>query len=126
MYVCGIRPHATRHLGHAFTYAAADVLIRYLEDQGYRVRYVQNLTGVEDAILRAAHRVREDWHELGNRWTAHFSHDMQRSNLRPPALFPRAADVIVDIIAPVPMLTEADMAYMAGGSVYFNVDGWPE
>jgi L-cysteine:1D-myo-inositol 2-amino-2-deoxy-alpha-D-glucopyranoside ligase len=82
MYVCGIRPHATTHLGHAFTYAAAAVLIRYLEDQGYRACYVQNLTDVDDAILRAAHRVGKDWHELGNRWTAHFSHDMQRLNIR--------------------------------------------
>jgi cysteinyl-tRNA synthetase len=126
MYVCDIRPYATTHLGHAFTYAAAGVLIRYLVDQGYRVRYVQTLTGVEDAILRAAHRVGEDWHELGNRWTAHFSHDMQRLNIRPPDLFPRAADVIVDIIATAHELTEADMAYGAGGSVYFNVDGWPD
>jgi len=65
MYVCDIRPYATMHLGHAFTYAGAAVLIRYLEDQGYRARYVQNLTDVDDAILRAAHRVGEDWHELG-------------------------------------------------------------
>jgi cysteinyl-tRNA synthetase len=56
MYVCDIRPSAATHLGHAFTYAAADVLIRYLEDQGYRARYVQNLTDVDHAILRAAHR----------------------------------------------------------------------
>lgn len=126
MYVCDIRPYATTHLGHAFTYAAAAVLIRYLEDQGYPVHYVQNLTDVDDAILRAAHRVGEDWHELGTRWTAHFSHDMQRLNIRPPDLFPRAADVIVDIIVTAHKLTEADMAYGAGGSVYFNVDGWPD
>jgi len=125
MYVCGITPYATTHLGHAFTYAAADVLIRDLEDQGYRARYVQNLTDVDDAILRAAHRLGEDWHELGNRWTAHFSHDMQRISIRPRDLFPQAADVIVDIIATAHKLTEADMAYVAGGSVYFNVDGWP-
>jgi cysteinyl-tRNA synthetase len=41
MYVCGITPYATTHLGHAFTYAAAAVLIRYLEDQGYLAHYVQ-------------------------------------------------------------------------------------
>jgi cysteinyl-tRNA synthetase len=90
------------------------------------VRYVQNLTDVDDAILREAHRVGEDWHELGNLWTAHLSHDMQRLDIRPPELFPRAANVIVDIIAPAHKLTEADMAYVAGGSVHFNVDGWPD
>jgi L-cysteine:1D-myo-inositol 2-amino-2-deoxy-alpha-D-glucopyranoside ligase len=126
MYVCDIRPYATMHLGHAFTYAGAAVLIRYLEDQGYRVRYVQNLTDVDDAILREAHRVGEDWHELGHLWTAHFSHDMQRLDIRPPDLFPWAADMIVDIIATVHKLTEAEMAYVACGSVYFNVDGWPD
>jgi L-cysteine:1D-myo-inositol 2-amino-2-deoxy-alpha-D-glucopyranoside ligase len=112
-------------LGHVFTYAAADVLIRYLEDQGYQVRYVQNLTDIDDAILREAHRVGEDWRALGNRWTAHFIHDMQTLNIRPPDLFPRATGVIADIIDTVHELMAAGVAYVAGGSVYFNIDAWP-
>jgi L-cysteine:1D-myo-inositol 2-amino-2-deoxy-alpha-D-glucopyranoside ligase len=125
LYVCGITPYATTHLGHAFTYAMADTLIRFLEDQGYRVRYVQNLTDVDDAILREARRVGEDYRELGDRWTKHFVEEMQTLNIRPPDHFPRATDAIGEIIAAVRRLCEVGAAYEAGGSVYFDVEAWP-
>jgi L-cysteine:1D-myo-inositol 2-amino-2-deoxy-alpha-D-glucopyranoside ligase len=125
LYVCGITPYATTHLGHAFTYAMADTLIRFLEDQGYRVRYVQNLTDVDDAILREARRVGEDYRALGDRWTKHFVEEMQTLNIRPPDHFPRATDAIGEIIAEVRRLCEVGVAYEAGGSVYFDVKAWP-
>jgi L-cysteine:1D-myo-inositol 2-amino-2-deoxy-alpha-D-glucopyranoside ligase len=125
LYVCGITPYATTHLGHAFTYAMADTLIRFLEDQGYRVRYVQNLTDVDDAILREARRVGEDYRALGDRWTKHFVEEMQTLNIRPPDHFPRATDAIGEIIAAVRRLCEVGVAYEAGGSVYFDVEAWP-
>ena len=65
VYVCGITPYDTTHLGHAFTYASFDVLIRYLEYSGYPVRYVQNVTDIDDDILRKAKEVGEDWRVLG-------------------------------------------------------------
>jgi L-cysteine:1D-myo-inositol 2-amino-2-deoxy-alpha-D-glucopyranoside ligase len=125
LYVCGITPYATTHLGHAFTYAMADTLIRFLEDQGHRVRYVQNLTDVDDAILREARRVGEDYRELGDRWTKHFVEEMQTLNIRPPDHFPRATAAIGEIIAAVCRLCEVGVAYEAGGSVYFDVEAWP-
>jgi L-cysteine:1D-myo-inositol 2-amino-2-deoxy-alpha-D-glucopyranoside ligase len=125
MYICGITPYATTHLGHVFTYAAADVLIRFLEDQGYRIRYVQNLTDIDDAILREAHRVEEDWRALGIRWTAHFIRDMQTLNIRPPDHYPHATEVIAEIIDTVSQLCDVGVAYTAGGSVYFHVEAWP-
>jgi L-cysteine:1D-myo-inositol 2-amino-2-deoxy-alpha-D-glucopyranoside ligase len=125
IYVCGITPYATTHLGHAFTYAMADTLIRFLEYQGYRVRYVQNLTDVDDAILREARRVQEDWRELGDRWTKHFIQEMQTLNIRPPDHYPRATDVMSEIIEAVRRLCEAGVAYDAGGSVYFDTAAWP-
>jgi L-cysteine:1D-myo-inositol 2-amino-2-deoxy-alpha-D-glucopyranoside ligase len=125
IYVCGITPYATTHLGHAFTYAMADTLIRFLEHQGYRVRYVQNLTDIDDAILREARRVGEDYRVLGDRWTMHFIQEMQTLNIRPPDHFPRATDVIPEIIEIVRKLCDAGVAYEAGGSVYFDTDRWP-
>jgi len=82
VYVCGITPYDTTHLGHAFTYTCADLLIRYLEYRGHPVRYVQNVTDIDDDILRAAERAGEDWQGLGNRWTAHFMRDMGALNVR--------------------------------------------
>ena len=78
IYVCGITPYDTTHLGHAFTYVVNDILIRYLEYQGHTVRYVQNVTDIDDDILRKASEVGEDWRSLGNRWTAHFIDSVEK------------------------------------------------
>jgi L-cysteine:1D-myo-inositol 2-amino-2-deoxy-alpha-D-glucopyranoside ligase len=126
VYICGITPYDTTHLGHAFTYLSADVLIRYLEFLGHEVCYVQNVTDVDDDILRKAAEVGEDWRALGNHWTAHFIRDMQALNARPPDRFPRATETIPEIILVVQRLLGAGVAYEAGGSVYFHVDSWPE
>jgi L-cysteine:1D-myo-inositol 2-amino-2-deoxy-alpha-D-glucopyranoside ligase len=126
LYVCGITPYDTTHLGHAFTYTVADVLVRHLESQGLTVRYVQNVTDIDDDILRKAREVGEDWRALGNRWTAHFIRDMQALNVRPPDAYPRATDVIPEIVTAVRALIARGLAYESDGSVYFHVDAWPE
>lgn len=126
IYVCGITPYDTTHLGHAFTYAVADILIRYLEYRGHTVNYVQNVTDIDDDILRRAKADGENWISLGNRWTRHFIEDMISLNVRPPEHYPRATDVIPDIIETVSELLETGAAYEANGSVYYRVDSFPE
>ncbi len=125
MYVCGITPYDTTHLGHAFTYTAADILIRHLEQRGHPVKYVQNVTDIDDDILRKAHETGADWHKLGSDWTAHFIRDMQSLNVRAPDHFPRATDTIPQIIEMVEALLNAGVAYVAAGNVYFSVAAWP-
>jgi len=126
IYVCGITPYDTTHLGHAFTYHVFDTLIRYLEYQGHRVRYVQNVTDIDDDILRKARETGEDWQQLGNRWTSRFIRDLIEINIRPPDFYPRATDVIPDIVAHVQKLIERGVAYEAGGSVYYRVTSWSD
>lgn len=121
IYVCGITPYDTTHLGHCFTYTSFDMLIRYLEFTGQTVRYVQNVTDIDDDILRKARSVDEDWLSLGNRWTTHFIDDNEALNIRPPDHFPRATDVIDEIVVAVQALLQAGVAYEAGGSVYFHI-----
>jgi cysteinyl-tRNA synthetase len=125
IYVCGITPYDTTHLGHAFTYSSTDILIRYLESQGLKVRYVQNVTDIDDDILRKAKEVGEDWRSLGNRWTTHFIEDMQTLNVRAPDRFPRATETVPEIIRSVQALLEQGVAYEAGSSVYYAVNSWP-
>ncbi len=121
IYVCGITPYDTTHLGHAFTYASFDVLIRYLEYLGYRVNYVQNVTDIDDDVLRKAREVDDDWWSLGNRWTRHFISDMCELNIRPPDVYPRATDVIPDMFPLIQRLLDKELAYVAEGNVYYAV-----
>jgi len=125
IYVCGITPYDTTHLGHAFTYSVADILIRYLEYQGRSVRYVQNVTDVDDDLLRVAGERQEDWRRMGDRWTSHYIEDMAALNVRPPDVLPRATDVIPQIIESVEKLLQAGVAYATEGGVYFDLEAWP-
>lgn len=125
LYACGITPYDTTHLGHAYTYATVDVLIRFLELHGTRVRYVQNVTDVDDDMLRHAAERQRDWRELGDRWTARFIEDMSALNIRPPDVLPRASSVIVEMIEHIQRLLDVGVAYRAGGGVYFEVEAWP-
>jgi L-cysteine:1D-myo-inositol 2-amino-2-deoxy-alpha-D-glucopyranoside ligase len=126
IYVCGITPYDTTHLGHAFTYTLNDVLIRYLEMTGSRVTYAQNVTDIDDDILRKAREVGEDWHTLGNYWTSHYIQDMQALNVRPPDFFPRATEFVPQMITINQELLRTGLAYEQQGNLYFQVDAWPE
>ena len=126
LYVCGITPYDTTHLGHAFLYVSVDVLIRHLEAKGWPVRYVQNVTDIDDDILRKAGETGEDWIELGNRWTRQFATDLMLLNVRPPDAYVRATDEIAAIVEMVAALVDRGMAYTSGGNVYFRVARDPE
>jgi L-cysteine:1D-myo-inositol 2-amino-2-deoxy-alpha-D-glucopyranoside ligase len=126
LYVCGITPYDTTHLGHAFTYTINDILIRFLELRGHTVEYVQNVTDIDDDILRKARELGEDWQTLGNYWTRFFIEDMQSLNVRPPDHYPRATEFIPQIITINEKLVENGIAYVNEGNVYYAVDAWPE
>lgn len=124
LYVCGVTPYDTTHLGHAATYCAFDVLIRYLEYRGATVDYCENVTDIDDDTIREAPKRGTNWRDLGNYWTAHFMRDMIALNVRPPDHYPRATETIPEIIAMDKALIDKGFAYESGGSVYFNVDAY--
>src|SRR6267378_2892785 len=98
LYVCGVTPYDTTHLGHAFTYTAFDVLVRYLRFLGREVTYVRNVTDIDDDILLRAHSRGMDWKELGDREYRKFADDMSMLNNLPPEVEPRATGHIAEII----------------------------
>lgn len=126
LYVCGITPYDTTHLGHAFTYATFDILIRFLEWQKVQVRYVQNVTDIDDDVLRKAKQVGRDWRSLGNEWTCRFIDDMRALNVRPPDEYPRATDVMSDIATMTQTLVDRGAGYVSNGSVYYDVNSFPD
>ena len=126
VYVCGITPYDTTHLGHAFTYVTFDVLIRHLETvHQWPVRYVQNLTDIDDDVLKRATQTGEDWRSLGLQWTSRFTDDLTALNLRPPDRYVGATAQIAPIRANIEALLAAELAYVRNGSVYFRVAADP-
>lgn len=130
IYVCGITPYDTTHLGHAFTYLFFDTLIRYLKFNSYKVNYTQNVTDIDDDILRRAKEEKKDWKELGNFWTERFLDDLKFLNITSPKNYVKATDSISQIIEIIQDLIEKGLAYQKGGnvldrkvanSVYFDV-----
>jgi L-cysteine:1D-myo-inositol 2-amino-2-deoxy-alpha-D-glucopyranoside ligase len=125
LYVCGVTPYDTGHLGHAFTYLSFDVLHRYLRYLGHQVVYVQNLTDVDDDMLRRARETGEDYLELGNRHVTTFLAEMEALNWLPPDHFPRATRHIRQMLDLIARLVANGHAYAAEGHVYFSVASWP-
>ena len=125
MYVCGITPYDSTHLGHAATYINYDLLIRRLEDLGHEVRMVRNITDVDDSILPKARELGVPYLELADAETARFRSDMAALDLRPPVAEPRATDAVPEIIECVGQLLDKGNAYLSGGSVYFDVSTFP-
>jgi L-cysteine:1D-myo-inositol 2-amino-2-deoxy-alpha-D-glucopyranoside ligase len=125
MYVCGVTPYDTGHLGHAFTYVSFDVLHRYLEYLGHDVVYVQNLTDVDDDMLRKARETGEDYLALGNRHVTTFLTEMAALNWLPPDHYPRATEHIPQMQTLIERLLDNGLAYAAEGNVYFSIGAWP-
>ncbi len=126
LYVCGVTPYDTTHVGHAFTFLAFDVLLRYLRFEGHTVTYVQNVTNIDDDILRKSREVGIPWDELGEQETAKFRQDMRDLNALDPDHFVRATDYIAAMVEMIEKLIEAGHAYQAGGSVYFSIESDPD
>lgn len=121
LYVCGITPYDTTHLGHAFTYTIFDVLYRFLDFQGYKVNYTENVTDIDDDILKKAKQVGEDWQKLGTFWTKKFLNDMKSLNNIPPTHYVKATETIPTIIEIIEKLEKDGLAYEKNGNVYFAV-----
>lgn len=126
MYVCGVTPYDTTHVGHAFTFLTFDILARWLRHKGIDVTYVQNVTDIDDDILRKAKEVGVTWTELGDREIAKYLKDMEDLNWAPPDHYVRATDHIPEMLEITQALLDKGHAYESGGNVYFSVASDPE
>ncbi|HEX5497556.1 MAG TPA: cysteine--1-D-myo-inosityl 2-amino-2-deoxy-alpha-D-glucopyranoside ligase [Mycobacteriales bacterium] len=125
MYVCGITPYDAAHIGHAATCVAFDLINRMWRDNGHSVRYVQNVTDVDEPLLERAERDGENWIELGNRETELFRQDMHALRVSPPDHYVGAIEAIPEIVEQVLGLLDAGAAYRLDEDVYFSVDTDP-
>lgn len=128
VYVCGITPYDATHLGHAATMIAFDLVARGWRDAGVAVRYVQNVTDIDDPLLERADRDGEDWIVLGMRETALFREDMEALRVLPPERYVGAVESIPQIVARVAALLADGAGYRLDdgtGDVYFDVAAAP-
>ena len=121
IYACGITPYDTTHLGHAFVYVFFDALIRYLNFKNYKINYTQNVTDIDDDILRKAKEENKDWKEIGKFWTDKFLNDLKFLNVLPPTNYVKATDSVKKIIEITEELINKKIAYEKNGNVYFDV-----
>jgi cysteinyl-tRNA synthetase len=135
MYVCGPTVWGHAHIGHAKVYITFDIVHRYLEHLGYRVRYVQNITDVghltgdadegEDKIARQAAKERVEPMEIVEHYTRSYFEDMDALNILRPDISPRASGHVPEQIELARILIEKGYAYESNGSVFFSVKDWP-
>jgi len=126
MYTCGITPYDATHLGHAFTFISYDVLQRRLIDKGHQVKCVRNVTDVDDPLFAKARELGVHYLDLAAGEEARFESDMTALNALPVHSTPRASSAIPDIRGFIGMVIDRGFAYESGGSVYFNVEKFPQ
>ena len=121
LYVCGITPYDTTHLGHAFTFLVYDVLVRYLRFLGNKVTYVQNVTDIDDDILIKAKSLGTTWQALIQAETKKHFKNMAGLNALAPDIIPYATGHIKEMISIIKVLIARGLAYEKNGSVYFKI-----
>jgi cysteinyl-tRNA synthetase len=126
MYVCGITPYAECHLGHAMSYIVFDVVRRYLEFRGYKVKHVQNFTDIDDKIINRAQKLSIPPGEVAERFIAQYFADMDTLNIKRAHVYPRATEEIPKITEVIQGLIDKGYAYEAKGDVYFRVSSDPD
>lgn len=123
MYVCGITPYDSTHLGHAATYLTFDTVLRVFRANGHDVHYVQNITDVDDPLFERAERDGVDWRELGESQINLFRSDMEELEVVPPQDYIGARESVDEVIEMVQTLLEKGAAYkLDQGDIYASVD----
>jgi len=121
MFVCGLTPYDTAHIGHARTFVFFDVVARALHRWGYRVFYVQNVTNLDDKLIARAAELDDDPLALAERHFLSWRADSERLGIRSVGHYPHATDYTPEILLQIQTLIDRGFAYPANGSVYFEV-----
>ena len=124
MYVCGVTVYDYCHLGHARAYIVWDMVRRYLSTK-YQVNYVQNITDIDDKILKRSQEQHTTMQAIADQYIAAYDEDMVRLNILKANAYPRATESIPKILELIQNLIDHDYAYASGGDVYYAVQKFP-
>lgn len=126
LYLCGVTVYDLCHIGHARVFVVFDMIVRYLRAIGWRVKYIRNITDIDDKIIQRAQQVEEPISHLTARYIQAMQEDMEALNVSAPDKEPRATHHIEQMIQMIATLIEKGHAYVAEGDVYFDVRSDPQ
>ena len=122
IYVCGITPYDSAHLGHAFTYLTFDLVIRTLNFIGRKTNYVQNITDIDDPLFERARKTSTDWQTIVDSQLDIYRKDMAALNILPPDQFVGVMENMELIISQIGQTISNDLSYQIGTEWYFKTD----
>lgn len=125
IYTCGVTVYDESHIGHARSLYVFDVIRRYLKYRGFKVRFVRNITDIDDKIINRAKELGISWKEVTKRFIDSYRKDLKLLGIEKADFEPCATENIKDMIKHIKRLIERGFAYVASGSVYFNVRKFP-
>ncbi len=126
IYCCGVTPYNHPHIGNARPFVTWDVIRRFFARQGYKVRYIQNFTDVDDKIIKAANAEHVTWKDISDRYIQSYFASMDALNVRHADVYPRVSETIPEIIKMVQTLVDKGYAYPVDGDVYYSVEKFAE
>lgn len=127
MYVCGVTVYDLCHIGHARTFVNFDVIVRYLRYAGFEVKYVRNITDIDDKIIKRANERGISAHDLAEQFIVEMHKDFDALNIKRPDIEPKATDNITEIVNFVQKLIDNQHAYVAeSGDVLFDINSFKE
>lgn len=126
LFVCGPTVYDYSHIGHARTYLAFDIIVRYLKHIGFKVRYIQNITDVDDKIIGRARENEESPSDLARRFEKEYLRDVKDLKIESVDRYVRATEVIPEIIFQIETLEKKGFAYKTESGVYFKVREFKE
>jgi len=121
MYICGPTVYDEPHIGHARSAYTFDVIRRYLEYRGFKIKFVRNVTDVDDKIIDKARLAQSTLKEVSEKYLKAYHDDMDVLGIKPPTDEPKATEYIKEMIKFIDGLIKREAAYQSGGDVYFDI-----
>jgi cysteinyl-tRNA synthetase len=126
MYICGPTVYDYFHIGNARTFIMADIIRRYLEFKGYNVKFIMNLTDIDDKIIKKSIEEKIPASEVAKKYSEAFFEDIKKLRIKPATIYPRATENIAEILAMIKSLIENGAAYNVDGNVFYNVSSFKQ
>jgi len=126
MYMCGPTVYDYFHIGNARSFIMSDIVRRYLDYKGYQVKFIMNLTDIEDKIIRKANEQKTSAQSVSEFYTNAFFEDLKKLRVKKADFYPKATAHVEDMIELIYELEQKGIAYNVNGDVYYDITKFSE